>query len=255
MEYLIFEKVETVGILKISRPTALNALNRQLVDELDELLDEIVKNNEISVLVLTADNNFAAGADIKSMMELHGEEAKAFSFSGTFDKLADLEIPTIAAIEGFALGGGLELALACDFRIASKTAKLGFPEINLGIMPGAGGTIRAPRLIGASRAKELILLGERIEAEQAERMGLVNKVVEPEALLETAMGWAKKLSRKAPISMGIAKKTIQAGLNQPQIKLAMKIEAENWAELFETEDQKEGMKAFAEKRMPIYQGK
>lgn len=255
MEYLIFEKVETIGIIKINRPTALNALNRQLVDELDELLDEIVKNNEISVLILTADNNFAAGADIKSMMELHGEEAKDFSFSRTFDKLADLEIPTIAAIEGFALGGGLELALACDFRIVSKTAKLGFPEINLGIMPGAGGTIRAPRLIGASRAKELILLGERIEAEQAERMGLVNKVVEPEALLETAMGWAKKLSRKAPISLSIAKKTIQAGLDQPQIKQAMKIEAENWAALFETEDQKEGMKAFAEKRMPIYQGK
>lgn len=255
MEYLIFEKVETVGILKINRPTALNALNRQMVDEMEELLDEIVKNNEISVLVLTADNNFAAGADIKCMMELHGEEAKAFSFAGTFDKLADLQIPTIAAIEGFALGGGLELALACDFRIASKTAKLGFPEINLGIMPGAGGTIRAPRLIGAARAKELILLGDRIEAEQAERMGLVNKVVEPEALMDTAMGWATKLSRKAPISLAIAKKTIQAGLDQPRIKQAIKIEAENWAALFETEDQKEGMKAFAEKRMPIYQGK
>ena len=255
MELLTFEKIDRIGIVKINRPKSLNALNREVVRELEELLENIKKNGELSVLVMGSGGHFAAGADIKSMVDCNVEDAKKFSFSGTFTKLANLEIPTIAAIEGFALGGGLELALACDLRIASKTAKLGFPEINLAIMPGAGGTIRGPRTIGAARAKELILLGEMIEAGEAVQMGLVNKVVEPEELMDAVMDWAKKLSRKAPISLRVAKTTIQAGLNQADINQAMKIEEENWAELFSTADQKEGMQAFLGKRVPNYQGK
>ena len=255
MENLIFEMMDHIGILKINRPKAFNALNRDVVEELEELIGSIQNNKTIAVLIIGSGAHFAAGADIKNMVDLNVEEAKEFSFSNTFSKLANLEIPTIAAIEGFALGGGLELALACDLRIASRTAKLGFPEINLGIMPGAGGTIRGPRIIGASRAKELILLGEMIEADQAEQIGLVNKVVQPEVLMDSAMEWAKKLCKKSPISLKVAKATIEAGLDQADINEAMKIEEKNWAELFSTEDQKEGMKAFIEKRAPVYLGK
>ncbi len=255
MEKLTFEISDCIGIVKINRPKALNALNREVIDELENLIGAIKQKNDLSVLVIGSDTHFAAGADIKSMVHCSMEEAKEFSFSGTFTKLANLKIPTIAAIEGFALGGGLELALACDLRIASKTARMGFPEINLAIMPGAGGTIRAPKLIGTAKAKELILLGEMIKADQAEHIGLVNKVVEPEELMNSAMEWAKKLSKKAPISLRAAKATIQAGLNRAEINEAMKIEEENWAELFRTEDQKEGMRAFLEKRVPVYQGR
>lgn len=255
METLIFEIVDHIGIVSINRSKALNALNREVVTELEELIKTIRNMEEIRVLIIGSGKHFAAGADIRSMVDCSVEEAKEFSFSKIFDQLADLEIPTIAAIEGFALGGGLELALACDLRIASKTAKMGFPEINLGIMPGAGGTIRGPRLLGGCRAKELILLGEIIEATRAEQMGLVNKVVEPEELMDKAMEWAKKLSEKAPIALRVAKATIDAGLDNSKCSDAMEIEGKNWAELFSTEDQKEGMSAFIEKRVPVYQGK
>jgi len=255
MNNLIFEMDGPIGIIKVNRPSALNALNCDVVKELDELVEIIRNNKTIAVLIIGSGDHFAAGADIKNMVDLNVEEAKAFSFSNTFSKLANLEIPTIAAIEGFALGGGLELALACDLRIASNTAKMGFPEIKLGIMPGAGGTVRGPRTIGAARAKELIFLGEMIEAEQAEHIGLVNKVVDPETLMDSAMEWAKKLCKKSPISLKVAKATIQAGLDENELDKAIKTEEKNWAELFGTEDQKEGMRAFIEKRAPVYLGK
>ena len=255
MEHLIFEIIEHIGIIKVNRPNALNALNRAVVCELDDLIELIKSNKTIAVLMIGSGDHFAAGADIKNMVDLNVDEAMAFSFSDTFTKLANLEIPTIAAIEGFALGGGLELALACDLRIASKTAKMGFPEIKLGIMPGAGGTIRGPRIIGVARAKELILLGEMIEADQAERIGLINKAVEPEALMDSAMEWAKKLCKRSPIALKVAKATIQTGIDETELDKAIKIEEKNWAGLFGTEDQKEGMRAFVEKREPVYQGK
>ncbi|MDF3000182.1 MAG: hypothetical protein K0Q48_301 [Bacillota bacterium] len=255
MEYLNFERINAIGIVKINRPQALNALNREVIDELDGLLDLIERDKTISVLIVGSSNHFAAGADIRSMIYLSESEARAFAFTATMDRLSNLEIPTIAAIEGFALGGGLELALACDLRIASKTAKMGLPEINLGIMPGAGGTIRTPRLVGMARAKELILLGEMIDAGRAEQIGLVNKVAEPEQLMESAMIWAEKLSQKAPTALKTAKSTIHAGLDCSDLHEAIMLEADNWAGLFHTEDQKEGMMAFIEKRKPIYKGK
>jgi enoyl-CoA hydratase/carnithine racemase len=206
-------------------------------------------------LVLGSINNFAAGADIKDMVDCTEEQAKSFSFSKTFQKISNLKIPTIAAIDGYALGGGLELALTCDFRIATRGAKMGFPEINLGIMPGAGGTIRAPRLVGESRAKELILLGDIIDADKAEAVGLVNKVTEKEMLMETVFKWAEKLCKKAPIAVTVAKNTIDKGLGELDIEDAINIEAESWSKLFSTYDQKEGMLAFIEKRKPVYKGK
>lgn len=255
MDYITFEQKDRVGILKINRPAALNALNREVIQELDDLLELIQNDQILDVLIIGSEENFAAGADIKNMVELNAKEAKEFSFSNTFDKLTNLEIPTIAAIDGFALGGGLELALACDLRIAAKKAKLGFPEIKLGIMPGAGGTIRGPRLIGTARAKELIFLGEMIGADRAEQIGLINLVTESEALMDTAMGWAEKLRSRSPVALKAAKATIQAGVDEPKLEKAIRIEGESWAGLFESEDQKEGMRAFLEKRKPAYRRK
>jgi enoyl-CoA hydratase len=256
MKHLIFEISDHgIGTVRINRPEARNALSRETVDELDRLARMIHDQKPIRVLIIGSSGHFAAGADIKNMAEFGVEEARAFSFSETFNRIANLEIPTIAAIEGFALGGGLELALACDLRIASKTAKLGFPEIKLGIMPGAGGTVRAPRLIGAAFAKELIFLGETIDADRAERMGLVNKVVEPEELTRSAMEWAEKLCAKSPVALKAAKTTIQVCLEETLLCRAIAAEGNNWAELFGTEDQKEGMRAFIEKRAPVYRGR
>ncbi len=255
MNNLIFEETDGIGIIKINRPKALNALNREVISELDALLDTIENGKTLSVLIFGSDTHFAAGADIRSMVYLNPDEAKKFSFTATLERLSNMNIPTIAAIEGFALGGGLELALACDLRIASKSAKMGFPEINLAIMPGAGGTVRTPLLVGQARAKELILLGELIKADRAEQIGLINKAVESEQLMETALAWAIKLSKKAPLALKTAKATILAGLDCKDTHEAVQLEAENWAGLFSTEDQKEGMTAFIEKRVPIYKGK
>ncbi|MCB6992077.1 enoyl-CoA hydratase/isomerase family protein [bacterium 210820-DFI.6.37] len=252
---IIYEQLGSVAVLRIDRPKALNALNRDIVDKMDTFLTGIKGDKEIKALILYGKDNFAAGADIKAMVQCTEREAKAFSFSDTFNKLAALDIPTIAAIEGYALGGGLELALACDLRIAAEDSKMGFPEINLGIMPGAGGTIRAPKLIGAARTKELILTGETISAEKALDMGLVNRVVEKEAVWEAALKLAEKLGKKAPIALAAAKKTIDRGLEQTSVEAGIAMEADNWAALFNTQDQKEGMKAFLEKRKPEYTGK
>ena len=252
---IIYERHGRTAVLQIHRPKALNALNRAVVDEMDAILTEIKGDEEINALILYGKDNFAAGADIKDMVRCTEEEARAFSFSDTFHKLAALEIPTIAAMEGYALGGGLELALACDLRIAAEGSKMGFPEINLGIMPGAGGTIRAPKLIGAARAKELILTGETISAQQALSMGLINRITEKEAVWEEALKLAEKLGKKAPIALAAAKKTIDLGLEETDIEAGIAMEANNWAALFNTQDQKEGMEAFLEKRKPKYTGK
>jgi enoyl-CoA hydratase/carnithine racemase len=252
----IITKIEDgIALLKIDRPEALNALSREIIDEIDAFIESITENKSVKVLLIYSENNFAAGADIKNMIECNEEEAKAFAFSPTYDKIEYLAIPTIAAIEGYALGGGLELALTCDLRIAASNAKMGFPEINLGIMPGAGGTIRAPKLIGAARAKEMIFTGDVIDAEKALAIGLVNQIVAKDEVFPVAIKLAEKLARKAPIAMSVAKETITAGLEETSVPVAVAIELENWAGLFNTLDQKEGMKAFIEKRKPLYQGK
>lgn len=246
---------EGIAVLSIERPKALNALSRSVVDEIDNAVESIRGDENIRVLVIYSEGNFAAGADIKDMVECNEEEARKFVFSDTFNKIEQLEIPTIAAIEGYALGGGLELALACDLRIASEDAKVGFPETGLGIMPGAGGTIRAPRIAGEAKAKELIFLGSVIDAEEALKIGLVNKVV-PKDELKAAYGkWAAKLSKGAPKALAMAKKTIAQGLAENDRVKAIEIETANFADLFNTCDQKEGMRAFIEKRKPVYKGK
>lgn len=239
-------------ILSIERPRAYNALSRQVVDELDAALEEVSSMSEVRVLVIKSSKNFASGADIREMADCGPKEAEKFSFSSTFDKLARLPLPTIAAIEGYALGGGLELALACDMRIASADAKLGFPEITLGIMPGAGGTVRLPRIVGEAKAKELIFLGEPITAGTAMDIGLVNQVVSPERFDEVVEAWAECLSTRSKTALAAAKKTIDECRWEEDEERAVAVERRNWAALFQGSDQKEGMRAFLEKRPPRF---
>lgn len=248
---ILFEKTGNIAILKIDRPERYNALSRTVVEAIDDVLDSIKKDREIRVLIITGEKNFAAGADIAEMVDITPEEAKAFSFTKTFLKLENLEIPTIAAICGYALGGGLELALACDLRIASEDAKLGLPEINLGIMPGAGGTVRLPRLIGEAKAKELIFLGESLTASEAYQFGMINRMVKNGELMAEALKLATKLAEKSPNALRNAKKSI-ANKDKHSSKEAFINEAEIWSDLFSGNDQKEGMRAFLEKRKPIY---
>lgn len=243
---------EAAARIVIDRPEALNALNRELIDQMDQYLADIESRREIKCVILHGHKNFAAGADIAKMVECTPEEAKAFTFSPVYNRLARLPIPTIAAIEGYALGGGLELALACDIRICGKSAKLGFPEITLGIMPGAGGTIRAPRLIGKAKAMELIFSGNAISAAEAKEIGLVNQVVADEDVLEAAEKMAKKIASRSRVSLEVAKQTILAGTVIPEVEAATEMEAENWSKMFSTRDQKEGMRAFLEKRKPQF---
>ncbi|MBE6020340.1 MAG: hypothetical protein E7228_01175 [Clostridiales bacterium] len=253
MENLVlYEKVGVIGVLKINRPKAFNALSREVVDLIDEKLEIIKADEEVRALIVTSDGNFAAGADIVAMVELGPEEARKFLFSETFNKLENIGIPTIAAICGYALGGGLELALTCDFRIASEDAKVGLPEITLGIMPGAGGTIRLPRLIGEAKAKEMIMLGGQIKADEALRVGLVSKVVPKEELFDEAMKLAEKLATRPKLALKAAKESINYGKAQAA---AIDNEADIWSSLFATQDQKEGMRAFVDKRKPQYVGK
>ncbi len=244
-----------VAVLGINRPEALNALSRTIIDEMDALVTEIEGREDIRVLILYSRGNFAAGADIKNMVNLSPDEARSFSFVHVMNRIRKLQIPTIAAIEGYALGGGLELALTCDLRLASKSATLGFPEINLGIMPGAGGTIAVPRLIGEAKAKELIFTGRSLHGEEAERIGLVNQSVEDDKLFEEAKKLAEKLAGKAPVALRTAKQSVAAGLEAADMDAGLEAELALWSGLFSTEDQKEGMNAFIEKRKPAYKGK
>jgi enoyl-CoA hydratase len=241
-----------VAIVSLNRPKSLNALNSELVVELDKAFDEIAADPQVKAVIITGEKNFAAGADITNMVELTPEEAKDFSFSGVFNKIEDCAKPVIAAIEGFALGGGMELALCCDFRIAAAGAKMGFPEINLGIFPGAGGTQRLPRLIGVVRAKRLIYTGAMIKGEVALEYGLVDALAENP--LEEAIKLAGELAGKAPVALKLAKQCINI-TNDTDIKTGFEFEAINWARLFATSDQKEGMRAFIEKRKAEFSGK
>ena len=255
MAQLTFQKIGYVGVIQVDRPEALNALNRDIIDALDVELDKIAADPEVRVLVIGGTPNFAAGADIKSMVECDPEGAKKFSFSPTYHKLMNRAIPTIASIGGYCFGGGMELALTCDLRIAADNAKMGLVETNLGIFPGAGGTIRLPRLIGYSRALEMIIFGKVVKGPEALEMGIVNRVVPKDDLWEETMKWAEKLSLRAPVAVQAAKRTIKRGLECATVAEGVDIEAEEFANLFTTHDQKEGMRAFIEKRDPVYLGK
>jgi enoyl-CoA hydratase len=256
-EHLIFEKTGNVAVLSINRPDALNSLNSKVLDELSGALDMIAEDAEVHVLIVTGmGRSFVAGADIAEMKSLNPEGARAFAEKGlrAFRKMELLEKPTIAAVNGFALGGGCELSMACDIRIASSKAKFGQPEVGLGITPGFGGTNRLARLAGPAKAKELIFSGDIIDAHEAERIGLVNHVTEPDALMDKARELAEKIASKAQLAVRYSKSAINRSF-EVDIETGMDIEKNLFGLCFATHDQKEGMDAFLGKRKPEFKTK
>lgn len=251
---LLFKKEGHIGILSINRPDALNALNSQVLDELDSAMDILKEDGEIHVIILTGEGRaFVAGADIKEMKDMDMFKAREFADKGesVFRKIELMEKPVIAAINGFALGGGCELSMCCDIRIASDKAKFGQPEVGLGIIPGFAGTQRLSRLVGLGRAKELIFTTDMINAEEAYRIGLVNKVVSGDKLMDEALAMAKTINSKGQIAVRFAKTAINLGI-ETDIETGTKIEKDLFGLCFATEDQKEGMEAFLGKRNPNY---
>lgn len=239
-------------ILTINRPEAMNALNLLVYKEINEVLDEIEQCPDVKVLIITGEGKaFVAGADIAEMSGMNPEQGYNFSKTGqnTFDRIESLDIPVIAAVNGFALGGGCEFAMSCDFRIASSKAKFGQPEMNLGLIPGYAGTQRLSRLTGLGNALYLILTAEMITAEDALRMGLVQKVVEPEQLMETTLLLASKIASNGSSAVQKAKRTIRDGFNM-DFAMGSDMESQEFASLFGEESSQEGMKAFLEKRKP-----
>jgi len=255
---LIFEKKDHIGTITFNRPRVLNALNRETMDELDVLLTEARNDTDVRVLILTGagDKAFIAGADINELAQQTPARGRETSLHGqaVLHKLETLGKPSIAAINGFALGGGCELALACSIRLASRAAKLGQPEVKLGIIPGYGGTQRLARLCGKGVALELCLSGEMIPAEEAQRIGLVNHVYEPGELLAAAQSLAGKIAANAPVAVQLTMEAIERGPEMPQ-EQALFLEAALFAVSCATEDMREGTRAFLEKRAAQFQGK
>ncbi len=257
-ENILFEQDGAVGVLKINRPRSLNALNPATLHEIAACLEAVCQAQTVRCLIITGegDRAFVAGADIAAMVTMNALEGKQFSALGlsVLRRLEELPIPVIAAVNGFALGGGTELALACDLIIATEKAKFGQPEINLGVIPGFGGTQRLARRIGLPRARELIYSGEMIDAETALRYGLVNKVVPSADLMTEAKQLANKLAAKPPIAIRQAKAAINAGIDM-DLHNACRFENEAFALTFATEDKAEGMRAFLEKREATFTGR
>lgn len=254
LNYILLNKDENIGILTINRPKALNALNSEVLDELNKAIDQVIKDDNIHILIITGEGKaFVAGADIGQMKDMDVFEAREFAKKGLsiFRKIELMEKPVIAAVNGYALGGGCELAMACDIRIASDKAKFGQPEVGLGITPGFGGTQRLARIVGIPKAKELIFTGETINAEEALRIGLVNKVVAAESLMEEALTMARKIASKGQLAVRYSKVAINRGI-ETDIETGLAMERELFGLCFATEDQKEGMGAFLEKRSPNF---
>ncbi len=255
---VILEKDANLAIVTINRPKALNALNSETLKDLNTVLEDLEKDNDIYAVIITGagEKSFVAGADISEMKDLNEEQGREFGTLGNnvFRRLEKLNKPTIAAISGFALGGGCELAMSCDIRIASEKAKFAQPEAGLGITPGFGGTQRLSRIVGVGKAKEMIYTCDIIKADEALRIGLVNKVVPLENLLQEANAMAAKIIANAPIAVRLCKDAIDRGL-QVDIDKAIEIEAEDFGKCFSSEDQKEGMSAFLERRDKNFKNK
>jgi enoyl-CoA hydratase len=252
-----YKKEDGIGIATINRPQVLNALNSTVIVEFQQLVFEMEKDSDLRAVIFTGEGrSFVAGADIAEQcpLDLAGGRAWGRRGSALFRRIEQLEIPTIAAVNGFALGGGCELAMACDIILASEKAKFGQPEVTLGITPGFSGTQRLARRIGAAKAKELIFSGRMVKADEAKEIGLVNSVYSPEALMDSAVAMAKSFAKNAPIAVKYSKACIDRGL-QTDMDTGITIENELFAMCFGTEDQKEGMIAFLEKRPAQFKNK
>ncbi|OGP50009.1 MAG: hypothetical protein A3K30_02910 [Deltaproteobacteria bacterium RBG_13_51_10] len=256
-ETIILERKEGIGYLTINRPKVFNAINNHMIEEIKKAIEEFHHDKLVGVVIITGTGKaFQTGADIEELSQMSPLEILQWNQGvvENFDALEKMRQPVIAAINGYALGGGLELALACTIRIAAESAKMGLPEVKIGILPGAGGTQRLPRLIGKGLAAEMILTGEMIDAKEAYRIGLVNRVVPAEQLMATAEEIGRKILRNAPIAVALAKDAIEVGKNLP-LDGAIQYAQKNCITCFSTEDMKEGTAAFLEKRKPQFKGR
>jgi enoyl-CoA hydratase len=256
-DHIIMKVEDGVGVLTINRPTSLNALNTALLNDLYQTIHDIGNNEAIRVLIITGagEKAFVAGADIAELAQLNALQGKYFVANGHKAMLALelLPIPVIAAVNGFALGGGLELALSCDFIYASERAKFGLPEITLGLIPGFGGTQRLSRIIGKNMAKELIFTGKMLSAAEAFQVGFVNKVLPPDQLMDEAFKTAQSIAAKGKVSLNAAKQAINQGMNV-DLATGCEIEINAFGLCMASEDAKEGTQAFIEKRKPQFKG-
>jgi enoyl-CoA hydratase len=260
MEFIKLERDDGVAVLTLNRPTTLNSWNQKMRDELRDAVHELVSDNDLRVLIITGEGRaFSAGEDVRGMQGLAEIGTKGFrrvarDIHNVFDEIEAIEVPVIAAINGVAAGGGLELALSCDFRFAADTAKLGFPENNVGLIPGSGGCSRLVKLVGLSKAKRLVMSGEMILAPRALDIGLVDEVYSPDALMGKAREFAKTLAAKAPLALGLAKLVLNACANVDP-DTGRQLERLGQSILKKTEDHEEGAKAFVEKRKPKFKGR
>jgi enoyl-CoA hydratase len=252
---LLVTKEEGYAIVQFNRPDVLNALNMKLMEELVDALETLDKDNDVRCIILTGNEKaFAAGADIKEMADASAMEMLIRDQFARWDRIRKIKKPLIAAVSGFALGGGCELMMTCDIIIASETAKIGQPEINIGVMPGAGGTQRLTRAVGKVKAMELVLTGKMISAQEALQWGLINKVVPIEYYLQEAKDLAGEIASKPPLAVRLAKESVLKAFDTT-IEGGLEFERKNFYMLFASEDQKEGMKAFTEKRKAEWKGK
>ncbi|NLK52988.1 MAG: hypothetical protein GX295_11195 [Syntrophomonadaceae bacterium] len=257
MEKILYEVRDSLAIITLNDPRSLNAFSYPLVYELSLALDKAEKEPEVKVVIITGGEKvFAAGGDVPGMLEMDSFEAGHYSktVQQIFNKIEFLSKPVIAMIAGPAIGGGCELALACDLRLASSNARFGQPEVDLGVVPGAGATVRLSRLVGPALAKEMIFTGRIIDATTAQQIGLVNQVVEPAELWPVAKKLALKIANKAPMAIRLAKEAINVAMNSDFLT-ATQFESRGFALTFSTVDKNEGMKAFLDKRKPVFQGK
>jgi len=254
-QYILIEKIDSVGLVRFNRPKALNALSPALMGELGEALEVFDADPEVGAIVITGSQRaFAAGADIKAMATASATDMLLNDLIGKWETILHIHKPVVAAVSGYALGGGFELAMACDMIVASEGAQFGQPEITLGIIPGFGGTQRLTRAVGKALAMEMVLLGRRLSAEEAVQFGLINHVYPVETYLDEALKVAKKLARQAPVAVRLGKESVNKAF-ELSLHEGLQFERRAFHLLFATEDQKEGMTAFVEKRRAQWQGK
>jgi len=257
MEHIIVndQYENSIALIELNRPKELNALNRKLMQEVAETLERLDQDEHVRVIIITGnDQAFAAGADIKQMADKSAVDMLTVDQFSTWDQIKRTKKPVIAAVSGFCLGGGCELAMSCDMIIASETARFGQPEIKIGVMPGAGGTQRLTRAIGKAKAMELVLTGRFISGQEALALRLVNKVVPVEMYLREAVSLAREIAEMSPLACQLAKEAVNRSF-ELHLDEGLRLERKNFYLCFATEDQKEGMKAFVEKRKPSYRGK
>ena len=255
---LLSDVQDQVAVLTLNRPEAMNAINFEMLHSIRAAVDAIRFNPDVRVVIITGSGGkaFCAGADLKERSAMPEPKVREFIFTirRLFSDIESLNKPVIAAVNGFALGGGTEMTLACDIRIASMNASMGLTETRLAIIPGAGGTQRLPRLIGRGKAKELIFTGRRVDAREAHDIGLVNRICEPDLLMDEAMNMAKMICEAGPIAIGQAKYAIDAGI-ETDLNTGLAIESNAYWITIPTKDRMEGITAFLEKRKPVYEGK